>query len=191
MKFEKTPIEGVIIITPKVFKDKRGFFLETYHKKKFLEGGIKVEFVQDNHSLSRRNTIRGLHGQLFQAQGKLVRVIEGEIFDVAVDLRKGSPTYTKWIGVILSADNFKQLYIPPGCLHGFCVLSEQAQVEYKCTDFYNPSDEITLNWQDPTINISWPIKEALLSERDKNAPFLQDIENELIKSKYYIFKDEE
>jgi len=154
MKFIETDIPGVIIIDPQVFRDDRGFFLESFHHKKYRAGGIDATFVQDNHSRSQRGTIRGLHAQFNQPQGKLVRVIEGEIFDVAVDIRRGSPTFGKWIGVRLSAENFRQVYIPPGFAHGFSVTSDVAQVEYKCTDFYDPLSEISIQWNDPDLAIS-------------------------------------
>ena len=166
MRFVPAEIPGVVIIEPDVYKDSRGFFLETYHAEKYLAGGIAGSFVQDNHSRSVKGTLRGLHLQLSRAQGKLVRVIEGEIFDVAVDVRRGSPTFGKWMGVTLSADNFRQCYLPPGFAHGFAVVSPVAQVEYKCTDIYDPKSELGIAWNDPAIGINWPIAEPLLSERD-------------------------
>ena len=169
MEFRTTPISGVILVVPDVFGDERGFFLETYHRSKYVEGGIREPFVQDNHSKSRRHTLRGLHAQLKQPQGKLVRAVEGEIWDVAVDVRRGSPTYGQWFGATLTAENYHQLYVPPGLLHGFCVLSESAQVEYKCTDLYDPKDEISVSWEDPELAVDWPVKEPLLSARDRDA----------------------
>lgn len=169
MKFSPTSIPGVVIVTPRVFRDERGFFLETYHRQKYAEGGIAAEFVQDNHSRSTKGTVRGLHLQLRQTQGKLVRVIEGRVFDVAVDVRVGSPHFGQWVGVWLSADDFRQVYIPPGFAHGFCVTSEVAQIEYKCTDFYDPASELSLQWNDPDLGIGWPIDAAgplILSPKD-------------------------
>lgn len=169
-KFNKTGIEGVYVIEPQVFGDNRGYFMETYHKEVFAKNGLDVDFVQDNQSSSRRGVLRGLHFQYTQPQGKLVRVISGEVFDVAVDMRKDSPTYGKWEGVILSAENKKQFYIPEGFAHGFVVLSEGAEFTYKCTDFYKPDDEGGIQWNDPEIGIEWPIDdldEIILSEKDK------------------------
>lgn len=171
-----TELPGVLIVEPKVFYDPRGFFLETYQKDKYKLQEISEEFVQDNHSKSLRGTIRGLHAQLNNPQGKLVRVIEGEIFDVAVDIRRKSQFFGKWIGVSLSSDNFRQLYIPPGFAHGFCVLSELAQVEYKCTTSYDPLSDISIKWDDPEINIKWPYcGPHLISDKDKKAPFLEQL----------------
>ena len=169
-KFNKTSIEGVYIIEPQVFGDNRGYFMETYHKEVFSENGLDMEFVQDNQSKSKKGVLRGLHFQYTQPQGKLVRVISGEVFDVAVDLRKDSPTYGKWEGVLLSAENKKQFYIPEGFAHGFVVLSDTAEFTYKCTDFYKADDEGGIKWDDPEIGIDWPIDdidEIILSEKDK------------------------
>lgn len=169
MKFIPTSIPDVLLIEPQIFGDQRGFFMETYQEQRFAEAGIRVKFVQDNHSGTRQGSLRGLHYQIFQAQGKLVRVIVGEIFDVAVDLRKSSPTFGKWVGVNLSAQNRLQLYIPPGFAHGFYVLSDWAEVLYKASDFYAPRWERTLIWNDPTIDIQWPLLDGeppLLSEKD-------------------------
>jgi dTDP-4-dehydrorhamnose 3,5-epimerase len=179
MRFLLTEIPGVIIVEPEVHRDSRGFFLETYQARKYQEGGIPAVFVQDNHSQSIYGTIRGLHAQLQYPQGKLVRVIEGEIYDVAVDIRRGSPTFRRWIGVTLSAENFRQCYVPPGFAHGFCVTSESAQIEYKCTDFYDPSDEISLRWDDPDLGISWPAVTPTLSPKDRAAPRLRDVMEKL------------
>ena len=168
--FTKTSIDGVIIIEPTVFGDERGYFMETYQKEEFKQLGLDVDFVQDNQSSSHKGVLRGLHFQYNQPQGKLVRVISGEVFDVAVDLRKDSPTYGKWEGVTLSADNKKQLYIPPGFAHGFVVLSDSAEFTYKCTDYYKADDEGGIQWDDPEIGINWPIDdidEIILSEKDK------------------------
>jgi dTDP-4-dehydrorhamnose 3,5-epimerase len=176
MKFLPTDLPGVVLVEPDIWHDSRGFFLENYHARKFQEGGISAAFVQDNHSQSIQGTLRGLHAQAGKRpQGKLVRATEGEIFDVAVDIRQGSPTFKKWIGAVLSASTFRLLYIPPGFAHGFCVLSQRAQVQYKCTDFYSPTDEITICWNDPTIGINWPIKDPLLSEKDLKAPRLDQL----------------
>lgn len=168
--FTKTSIDGVIIIEPTVFGDERGYFMETYQKEEFKQLGLDVDFVQDNQSSSHKGVLRGLHFQYTQPQGKLVRVISGEVFDVAVDLRKDSPTYGKWEGVTLSADNKKQFYIPPGFAHGFVVLSDSAEFTYKCTDYYKADDEGGIQWDDPEIGINWPIDdidEIILSEKDK------------------------
>jgi dTDP-4-dehydrorhamnose 3,5-epimerase len=173
LKFLPTDLPGVILIDPDVHRDERGFFLEVHHERKYAEGGIDVRFVQDNHSQSPRGTLRGLHTQLVRPQGKLVRVIEGEVFDVAVDIRRGSPSFGRWTGAVLSADNFRQLYIPPNYAHGFCVTSESAQFEYKCTDFYDPSGEIAIAWNDPELAIDWPVREPLLSAKDREAPPLR------------------
>lgn len=169
-KFNKTSIDGVIIVEPEVFGDNRGYFMETYHEKIFKENGITADFVQDNQSKSKKGVLRGLHFQYTRPQGKLVRVVSGEVFDVAVDLRKQSDTYGKWEGVILSAENKKQFYIPEGFAHGFVVLSDTAEFTYKCTDFYQPDDEGGILWNDPEIGIDWPVEdidEILLSEKDK------------------------
>lgn len=172
-KFYKTDIEGVYIIEPTIFGDNRGYFMETYNYNDFKEGGIDVTFVQDNQSKSKKGVLRGLHFQKTHPQAKLVRVISGEVFDVAVDLRKGSKTYGKWVGTILSAENKKQLFIPKGFAHGYYVLSESAEFTYKCDDFYYPEDEGGLIWNDETIGIEWPgieSAELLISEKDKINP---------------------
>jgi len=169
MKFLPTTLDGVIVIEPKVHTDPRGFFLETYSVERYRDGGIAATFVQDNQSRSTRGTLRGLHAQWRHPQGKLVRAIEGTIFDVAVDIRRGSPTYLQWVGVTLSAENFRQLYVPVGFAHGFCVTSDVAQVEYKCTDRYDAEHELRIAWNDPEIGIEWPIAEPLLSEKDSAA----------------------
>lgn len=175
MQFIATNISGVIVVEPDVHRDARGFFLETYHAEKYRAGGLPLPFVQDNQSCSARNTLRGLHMQLRNPQGKLVRAVDGEIWDVAVDARPGSPTFAKWIGVSLSADNFKQLYIPEGCAHGFCVISKTAQVEYKCTALYDPADETGIAYDDPTLAIAWPIADPILSNRDAHNARLSDV----------------
>jgi dTDP-4-dehydrorhamnose 3,5-epimerase len=175
MQFIETELSGVVIVEPRVFRDERGFFLETHHAGKFRAGGIDAVFVQDNHSKSVRGTLRGLHGQRRQPQGKLVRVIAGEIFDVAVDIRPDSPTFGKWVGVTLSAENFRQMYVPPGLLHGFCVTSETAEVLYKCTALYDPTDEIGAAWNAPDIGVQWPVTDPILSEKDKRLPSLAEL----------------
>lgn len=180
MRFRETEIDGVILIEPDLYEDDRGFFLETYHEGKYREGGVRASFVQDNHSRSTRGTLRGLHAQHPRAQGKLVRVIEGEIYDVAVDARRGSPSYGRHAGVVLSAENFLQLYVPPGLLHGFCVTSEIAQVEYKCSEVYYKEDELSVLWNDPEIGIEWPIRDPLLSEKDRKAPRLSEVQERLL-----------
>ena len=179
MKFQPSEIPDIIIIEPDVHRDARGFFLESYNERKYREAGVPATFVQDNHSRSMRRTLRGLHAQRRRPQGKLVRAIEGEIFDVAVDVRRGSPTFGRWVGVRLSAENFKQIYVPPGFAHGFCVLSELAQVEYKVTDFYDPTDELGLLWNDPEVGIQWPVPEPLLSPKDSSAARLREIMDQL------------
>jgi dTDP-4-dehydrorhamnose 3,5-epimerase len=179
LKFVPTDLPGVVIIEPDVHKDARGFFLETFHEKKYADARILGPFVQDNHSHSARGTLRGLHAQLRHPQGKLVRAVSGEMFDVAVDIRKGSPAFGRWTGVTLSGDNFRQLYIPPGFAHGFCVLSEEVDVEYKCTDFYDPSDELTVLWCDPKIGIQWPVTTPSLSKKDAEASPLAALHDRL------------
>lgn len=179
MEFRRTEIPDVILVIPDVHGDDRGFFLETYHFEKYAEGGIPERFVQDNHSKSKKGTLRGLHAQHKQPQGKLVRAVEGEIFDVAVDIRPDSPTFGRWVGEMLTAANFRQLYVPPGFVHGFCVLSESAQVEYKCTDLYAPNDELSVIWNDPDVGIDWPISDPLLSAKDAAAPRLAEIKDSL------------
>ncbi|MDI6603809.1 MAG: dTDP-4-dehydrorhamnose 3,5-epimerase [Thermoanaerobacteraceae bacterium] len=169
-KFNRTEIDGVYIIEPEVFKDNRGYFMETYNYNDFKEAGLDMVFVQDNQSKSKKGVLRGLHFQKQHPQGKLVRVIKGEVFDVAVDIRKDSKTFGKWVGVILSDENKKQFYIPEGFAHGFLVLSDEAEFCYKCTDFYHPGDEGGIIWNDPDINIDWSlngIDEIILSEKDK------------------------
>jgi dTDP-4-dehydrorhamnose 3,5-epimerase len=167
-----TGIPGVLIVEPDVFVDSRGFFLETYHAESYRQSGIAGPFVQDNHSRSMGGTVRGLHLQKRRMQGKLIRVIEGEIFDVAVDVRRGSPWFGQSVCVNLSAANFKECYVPPGFAHGFCVVSEVAQVEYKCTDFYDAASEIGILWNDPFLAIPWPVSHPVLSDRDRSNPAL-------------------
>lgn len=179
MKFIPTDLPGVILIEPDVYRDSRGFFLETYHQKKYAERGIEGPLVQDNHSHSQRGTLRGLHAQIRRPQGKLVRAVEGEMFDVAVDIRRGSPTFGKWVGFVLSGENFWQLWIPGGFAHGFCVLSDRVHVEYKCSDFYDPGDELGIAWNDPDIGIDWPIHDPILSSKDASAPRLAEVLDQL------------
>ena len=180
MKVIPTKIKEVLIIEPAVHEDERGFFLESYNQKTFKIKGIDAQFVQDNHSKSVKNTIRGLHYQINPGQGKLVRVISGEVFDVAVDIRFGSPTFGQWVGYYLSAENKKQIYIPVGFAHGFCVLTDYAEFEYKCTDFYSAEDERGIMWNDPDIGIQWPIKKPILSSKDRKNPILKEIEKDFI-----------
>lgn len=175
LQVEKTPIEGVLIVTPAVYGDVRGYFTETYNERDYAAIGITAKFVQDNQSRSSRGVLRGLHFQKAHPQAKLVRVLEGEVFDVAVDLRPDSPTYGQWTGVVLSAENHKQFFVPQGFAHGFLVLSETATFAYKCDDFYHPEDEGGLLWNDPTVGIDWPIAPdmtLLLSDKDKQQPTL-------------------
>ena len=179
MKFVETSLPGVITIEPRVFSDERGFFMETWQAQRFRDAGIDGEFVQDNFSRSSRDTLRGLHYQIQQSQGKLVRVVSGEVFDVAVDLRKSSASFGRWVGVILSAENKHQLWVPPGFAHGFLVLSETAEFEYKCTDYYAPDHERSIRWDDPEIGVEWPIpdgRQPVLSSKDAGAPFLKDVD---------------
>jgi dTDP-4-dehydrorhamnose 3,5-epimerase len=180
LRFVETAIPGVVLVEPQVFRDDRGFLLETYQTEKYRAGGIDAVFVQDNHSQSKRGTLRGLHAQNPNAQGKLLRVIAGEIFDVAVDARRGSPAYGRHVTAVLSAENFRQIYVPPGLLHGFVVTSETAQVEYKCTAFYRPDAEWSVAWNDPDLAIPWPIAEPILSPKDARAPRLCDVQDRLL-----------
>jgi dTDP-4-dehydrorhamnose 3,5-epimerase len=171
VRFVETELPGVLILEPRVITDERGFFVETYRADECARHNIPP-FVQDNHSRSTAGTLRGLHLQRRRTQGKLVRVIEGEIFDVAVDVRRGSPTFGRWLAVTLSSGNFRQCYIPPGFAHGFCVLTPVAQVEYKCTDFYDPGSEIGIAWNDPVLAIAWPLAAPVLSPRDSRNPVM-------------------
>ena len=177
MNIVQTSLQGCLIIEPKVFGDKRGFFLETFHTSRYAElAGISLSFVQDNYSRSSKKVLRGLHFQKTKLQGKLVSVVRGEVYDVAVDIRKGSSTFGQWVGVILSEENKKQLWVPPGFAHGFVVLSEIADFEYKCTDYYDPSDEGSILWNDPDLAIVWPVENPILSDKDLNANKLADLE---------------
>lgn len=178
MKVLETLLPGVLMVEPRVFEDGRGFFFESFHQNRYREV-VEKNFVQDNHSYSVKGTLRGLHYQLTRPQGKLVRVTSGEVFDVAVDIRWGSPTFGKWFGAYLSADNKRQLYIPEGFAHGFCVISKVAEFLYKCTDFHVPGDEQGIIWDDPTIGIRWPLLNPLLSHKDAALPRLSEIWQDL------------
>lgn len=175
MKVIETKLAGVVIIEPRVFGDVRGFFQETWQKARYEELGIKEPFVQDNLSFSTRGVLRGLHYQNPNTQGKLVSVIQGAVFDVAVDIRIGSSTFGQWEGALLSGDNHRQLWVPPGFAHGFCVLSDTAYFTYKCTDVYNPTAEGGILWNDPHIGVEWPLQEVILSDKDKIYPLLKDV----------------
>ncbi|HNU72190.1 MAG TPA: dTDP-4-dehydrorhamnose 3,5-epimerase [Thermodesulfobacteriota bacterium] len=175
MTVTSTALAGLMIIDPVVFRDSRGCFLETYHQQKYLELGLPRSFVQDNHSHSHYGTLRGLHYQLHRPQGKLVYVVAGEIFDVAVDIRHGSPSFGQWLGITLSSENKRQMFIPEGFAHGFCVVSAEADVIYKCTDFYAPDDEYGILWSDPGIKIAWPITDPLISPKDSSNPELGSV----------------
>jgi dTDP-4-dehydrorhamnose 3,5-epimerase len=175
MRITPTKIKDVLVLEPKVFEDKRGFFFESFREDVFKQRGFNYLFVQDNHSRSSQNVLRGLHYQIEpKAQAKLVRIVVGEIFDVAVDIRQESPTFGQWVGEILSAKNKKQLFVPRGFAHGFCVLSDTAEMEYKCTEYYSPEHERGIRWNDPKLNINWPVKNPILSEKDKNLPLLKE-----------------
>ena len=180
MKRVETALPGVCLIQPKVFLDARGFFLESYHQAKFADLGITDHFVQDNHSRSTRGTLRGLHYQLNRPQAKLCRVVEGEVLDVVVDIRFGSPYFGKWISVVLSTTNHNHIYVPAGFAHGFLVLSESAQFLYKCSDFYDPADERGIVWNDPDINIAWGIADPLLSKKDRHFMPLAEIPRQFL-----------
>jgi len=168
-----TTLLGVLIIEPKVLEDRRGLFFESYHAERYERAGLPGRFVQDNHSCSVPGTLRGLHYQVRRPQGKLVRVLRGAVFDVAVDIRRGSPTFGRWVGVELSAANKRQVFIPAGFAHGFCVTSEESEVEYKCTDYYVPEDERGVLWNDPALAIRWPVREPLVSDKDRALPPLR------------------
>lgn len=179
MKFEPTEIPDVVLIKPKVFGDHRGFFMETWHAGVFAKAGIDEHFVQDNHSKSSQGILRGLHYQIRQPQGKLVRVVSGEVYDVAVDIRDGSPTFGKWVGEFLSEENKNMLWVPPGFAHGFYVVSDYAEFVYKCTELYAPEHERSIRWNDPDLAISWPLisgQQPILSDKDANAPLLKAAE---------------
>ena len=180
MKVIETPLPGVLVLEPELHGDSRGFFLETYREDTLKEAGISERFVQDNHSRSTRGVLRGLHYQLTQPQGKLVRVARGAVFDVAVDVRCGSPTFGQWYGATLDEESMRMMYIPPGFAHGFVVLTDIADFIYKCTDYYHPQSEQGVLWNDPAIGIKWPITDARLSEKDGNNPILQNQPEELL-----------
>lgn len=180
MKCIETAIPGVLIIEPDVFGDARGFFMETWKASRYEEIGVREPFLQDNLSFSTRGVLRGLHYQHPHEQGKLVSVVQGEVFDVAVDIRGGSPFFGQWVGVTLSGDNHRQFWVPPGFAHGFCVLSETAYFTYKCTDLYAPSTEGGIAWNDSDIGIEWPLTDVILSDKDKLYPCLRDVDNALL-----------
>jgi len=175
MKVIEEPLPGLLVIKPDVYKDERGFFLETWQEERYRDIGIEEDFVQDNWSRSTKGVLRGLHCQREYPQGKLVSVRRGEVFDVAVDIRPDSDTFGKWYGNQLSDQNHLQMYVPPGFAHGFCVLSDYVDFSYKCTDFYYPDDEAGIRWDDPNLNIDWPIFDPIISEKDKNLPLFESI----------------
>ena len=179
MQVVPTKLPGVVIIEPDVHRDGRGYLVEAFHADRYRRHGIEGPFVQDNQSRSAGGTLRGLHLQRERPQGKLIRVVEGVVFDVAVDVRRGSPTFGRWVGVTLSAENFRQCYVPAGFAHGFCVVGDTAQVIYKCTDVFDAASEIGIAWNDPSLAIDWPIREPLLSTRDAANPILADVMDRL------------
>lgn len=181
-RFLRQSIPDVILVEPDVYRDERGFFLETWQRDRYREDGIGVEFVQDNHSCSVHGVLRGLHLQLRHPQGKLMRCVQGEVFDVVVDVRLDSPTFGTWSAATLSAENFRQLWVPPGFAHGFCVVSEQAHFEYKCTDFWVRGDEVTLAFDEPTLAIPWPVTDPNLSEKDRNGLSLAELRERLVQA---------
>jgi dTDP-4-dehydrorhamnose 3,5-epimerase len=181
MRFSPTKIPDVILIEVSRFDDYRGVFMEIYHAKNFSDAGITANFIQENHATSKKHILRGMHYQLKFPQGKLVRCIQGEILDISVDIRKSSSTFGQWVGEILSAENAKQLYVPPGFAHGYVVRSEHAEVGYKCTEFYHPEDEYGILWNDPEIAIEWEIENPILSEKDIKQPLLKEIKEKLFK----------
>ena len=180
MKIIQTSLPDVIVLEPKVFGDQRGFFQETFHAQRYRDVGLPDTFVQDNHSRSSRGVLRGLHYQLVQPQGKLVSVVRGEVLDIALDIRKSSPTFGQWCAVTLNDTNHRQMYVPPGFAHGFCVISKEVDFVYKCTDYYHPQSERGVLWNDPALNIDWsiPLDEIMLSEKDKIQPPLAEIAEE-------------
>ena len=178
MEVTQTELSGVIVVQPRVFQDERGFFAETWNQSRWKEAGLPVDFVQDNLSFSVRGVLRGLHFQNPYPQGKLVYVLRGEVFDVVVDVRKGSPTFGEWVGCSLSADNHTQVFIPGGFAHGFCVTSDSALLAYKCTELYRRETEGSVRWNDPDIGIDWPIEKPTLSEKDAESPLLKDVDAE-------------
>lgn len=175
MQITQTNLPGVLVIQPKVFKDARGFFLETFQAERYHQAGIAANFVQDNHSRSQKGVLRGLHFQQTKPQGKLINVSQGAVYDVAADINPESPTFGQYFGIELSDVNHTQLWIPPGYAHGFCVLSDCADFHYRCTEYYDPQDEAGVFWSDPQLNINWPITLPLLSEKDKQLPLLKDL----------------
>ena len=175
MQVLETQIPGVVIIEPQVFGDERGYFMETWQRDHYAAMGVPETFVQDNRSTSVRGVLRGLHVQHPHAQGKLVQVVMGEVYDVAVDIRRDSPSFGRWVGVTLSGTNHRQFYVPPGFAHGYCVTSAEAVFTYKCTDFYHPETQFSVRWDDPDIGIQWPTEAPILSEKDRDAPLLRDI----------------
>ena len=178
MKVIPTALPEVLRFEPSVFGDARGYFFETWHRERYAAAGVPREFVQDNVSRSQRGILRGLHLQEPYAQGKLVQVLEGEVYDVAVDVRFGSPRFGQWVGELLSSDNHRQLYVPPGFAHGFCVTSESALLQYKCTDLYHPETELSVAWNDPALGITWPVKNPVLSKKDGSAKALSEVPRE-------------
>jgi len=175
MELLPTTLPGVLLIQPKIHRDERGFFIETFHAPRYKDAGVDADFIQDNQSSSVKGTLRGLHAQVKRPQAKLVRCIEGEIFDVAVDVRKGSPNFGKWFGALLNSENCRHMYIPSGFVHGFAVLSDRAQVEYKCSDIYVADDQLTVLWNDPKVGIEWGLKDPILSPKDKVAKPLSEL----------------
>ena len=175
MNISRCELADLLIVEPDVFGDNRGYFMESWNRQRYRDAGIDFDFVQDNFSLSRRGTLRGLHFQNPLAQGKLVSVLQGEVFDVGVDIRRSSPTFGRWFGMTLSAENKRQFFLPPGFAHGFLVLSEMALFHYKCTDYYSPKDEQGFRWDDPDVGIKWPVENPILSKRDAAAPYLKAI----------------
>ncbi|HYE95251.1 MAG TPA: dTDP-4-dehydrorhamnose 3,5-epimerase [Rubricoccaceae bacterium] len=175
MTTTETALPGVLLLEPRVFGDARGYFLETYHAARYREAGVEATFVQDNHSHSRWGTLRGLHFQRRRPQGKLVQVVRGAVFDVVVDVRPGSAHFGQWIGVELSGENHRQLWVPPGFAHGFCVLTDEADFLYKCTAYYDPTDEGGVRWDDPDLAVAWPIEAPMLSDKDRALPLLRDL----------------
>lgn len=175
MNVLRCELDGPLIIEPKVFGDQRGFFVETYNRDRYRAAGIDLDFTQDNFSFSSRGTLRGMHAQNPRAQGKLVSVWQGEVWDVVVDIRKASPTFGRWFGVTLSAENKRQFWVPPGFAHGFVVTSDTALFHYKCTDTYSPKDEIGFRYDDPAVGIPWPVQNPILSARDTSSPLLRDL----------------
>ena len=180
MQIKPTPLEGMLILEPRIFEDERGYFMETHHNQRFQSADIDCTFVQDNLSFSKKNVLRGLHFQKTKPQAKLIQAVSGGIFDVGVDLRKGSPTFGKWSGAVLSEENKLQLFVPEGFAHGFCVLSETADVIYKCSDLYTPEDQYGILWSDPEIGIDWNVKEPLLSEKDSKCLKLSEVPEDLL-----------